>query len=61
MGPLTFVAPEPYVPPMPEWLPKLTLPDLCVVLLTIGLCMTASRVSVFGDFLGRLFGKTKQG
>ena len=46
---------------MPEWLPRLTLPDLCVVLLTIGLCMTASRVSVFGDFLGRLLGKSKPG
>jgi len=48
---------------MPQWLPRLTFPDLCVVLLTIGLCMTASRVSAVGDFLGRLFGagKRKQG
>ena len=47
---------------MPVWLPRLTIPDLCVVLLTIGLCMTASRISTFADFLGRLFtGKRASG
>jgi len=44
---------------MPEWLPKLTVPDLCVLLLTIGLCMAASRIGAVGDFLGRLFAGTK--
>ena len=41
---------------MPEWLPRLTVPDLCILLLTIGLCMSASRVGAVGDFLGRAFG-----
>ena len=30
-----------------------------VLLLTIGLCMGASRVAAVGDFLDRLFGKGK--
>jgi hypothetical protein len=42
---------------MPDWLPKLTLPDLGVVLLTIGLCMAASRVNRVGDLIGKLFGR----
>jgi hypothetical protein len=48
---------------MPQWLPKLTLPDLAVVLLTVGLCLAASRVPDVGDFIGRLFGagKSKRG
>jgi hypothetical protein len=41
---------------MPQWLPRLTLPEIGVVLLTIGLCMTASRIGAVGDLLARLFG-----
>jgi hypothetical protein len=44
-----------YSETMPHWLPKLTLPELGVVLLTIGLCMTASRIGAAGDFVERLF------
>ena len=42
---------------MPEWLPKLTIPDFCILVLTVGLCMAASKVGVVGDFLGRLFSR----
>ncbi len=40
---------------MPEWLPKLTLPDLGVFLVTVALCLAAARVPDVGDFLGRLW------
>jgi hypothetical protein len=41
------------------WFPPLTKPEVGLVLLTVFLCLSASRVSQVGDLLGRLLGLTR--
>ena len=44
---------------MLEWLPKLSGPDVAVLLLTIGLCLSASRVGQVGDLVGHLIARLR--
>jgi hypothetical protein len=43
-----------------SWFPPLTTPEIGLVVLTVFLCLSASRVSQVGDLIGRLIGLTRR-
>jgi len=45
---------------MPHWLPALTKPEIGLVVLTVFLCLSASRVGQVGDLIGRWLGLTRR-